>query len=46
VTVVDAASTTTGVIMGIDSDGALLLDGGNGLNRILTGDVTLEGAYR
>jgi BirA family biotin operon repressor/biotin-[acetyl-CoA-carboxylase] ligase len=45
VTVVDGAARQTGVVLGIDSTGALLLDGGGATTRILAGDVTLEGAY-
>jgi BirA family biotin operon repressor/biotin-[acetyl-CoA-carboxylase] ligase len=45
VVVVDAGTREEGVVTGIDSDGALLLDTGNGVRRIIAGDVTLEGAY-
>jgi BirA family biotin operon repressor/biotin-[acetyl-CoA-carboxylase] ligase len=45
VTVIDGRTTSAGVVRGIDDDGALLLDTGNGLSRILTGDVSVEGAY-
>ena len=45
VTVIDGSSRTTGVVHGVSSDGALLLETGSGLTRILTGDVSLEGAY-
>jgi len=45
VTVSDGRMATTGIVRGIDADGALILETGNGLNRILTGDVSLEGAY-
>jgi BirA family transcriptional regulator, biotin operon repressor / biotin---[acetyl-CoA-carboxylase] ligase len=45
VTVRDGHMATTGIVRGIDADGALILETGNGLNRILTGDVSLEGAY-
>lgn len=45
VTVIDGTSTSAGVVRGIDADGALLLETGSGLARILTGDVSLEGAY-
>jgi BirA family transcriptional regulator, biotin operon repressor / biotin---[acetyl-CoA-carboxylase] ligase len=45
VTVIDGLAKTEGVIRGIDADGALLLDTASGLNRILSGDVSIEGAY-
>jgi BirA family biotin operon repressor/biotin-[acetyl-CoA-carboxylase] ligase len=45
VTVVDGQSTTCGVVCGIDADGALMLETERGPARILTGDVSLEGAY-
>lgn len=46
VTIAEGPSRQAGVVRGIDSDGALLLDtGGEKLTRILTGDVSIEGAY-
>ncbi|HEX3408660.1 MAG TPA: biotin--[acetyl-CoA-carboxylase] ligase [Candidatus Binataceae bacterium] len=45
VVVVDGEVRTAGVVRGIDDDGALLLDTEAGQTRILTGDVSLEGAY-
>jgi BirA family biotin operon repressor/biotin-[acetyl-CoA-carboxylase] ligase len=45
VTVVDGRTSIAGVVRGIDDDGALLLETGSGLSRVLTGDVSLEGAY-
>jgi len=45
VTVVEGDARTAGVVRGIDDDGALLLDTGAGPLRILTGDVSIEGAY-
>ena len=45
VTVVDTGKSVAGVIVGIDADGALMLDTGAGLARIITGDVSVEGAY-
>jgi BirA family biotin operon repressor/biotin-[acetyl-CoA-carboxylase] ligase len=45
VTVFDGSKATSGVVRGVDSDGALILDSENGRLRILTGDVSLEGAY-
>ena len=45
VTVVDAGTRENGIVKGIDSDGALLLETSAGLKRIIVGDVSLEGAY-
>ena len=45
VTVIDASSTTSGMVRGIDADGALMLETEDGPTRVLTGDVSLEGAY-
>lgn len=45
VTIVEGSSRLAGVIEGVDSDGALLLQTEHGVERILTGDVTIEGAY-
>jgi BirA family biotin operon repressor/biotin-[acetyl-CoA-carboxylase] ligase len=45
VTVVDGLTTTSGIVRGIDADGALLLETGIGSTRFLTGDVSLEGVY-
>ena len=45
VTVVNGGARETGVVRGIDSSGALMLDTAGGPRRILAGDVTLEGAY-
>ncbi len=45
VTVVDGPRRESGVVRGIDPDGALVLDVGNGLHKILAGDVSIEGAY-
>ena len=45
VTVVDGPRRESGVVRGIDAEGALLLDVGNVVHRILAGDVSLEGAY-
>ena len=45
VIVVDAGARVAGVVKGIDADGALLLDTAAGTQRILTGDVSIEGAY-
>jgi biotin-(acetyl-CoA carboxylase) ligase len=46
VTVVDSSIRVTGVVMGIDADGALVLDTDAGPSRVLTGDVSVEGAYK
>jgi BirA family transcriptional regulator, biotin operon repressor / biotin---[acetyl-CoA-carboxylase] ligase len=45
VTVVEGRARISGVVHGIDQDGALILENENGRTRILTGDVSLEGAY-
>jgi BirA family transcriptional regulator, biotin operon repressor / biotin---[acetyl-CoA-carboxylase] ligase len=45
VAVLDGGRRESGIVRGIDSDGALLLDTGGATVRILAGDVTLEGAY-
>jgi BirA family biotin operon repressor/biotin-[acetyl-CoA-carboxylase] ligase len=45
VTVVDGPTTTSGVVRGIDADGALILETSAGATRVLTGDVSLSGAY-
>jgi BirA family transcriptional regulator, biotin operon repressor / biotin---[acetyl-CoA-carboxylase] ligase len=45
VVVVDTGARISGVVKGIDADGALLLETTAGTQRILTGDVSIEGAY-
>ncbi|MGH7865157.1 MAG: biotin--[acetyl-CoA-carboxylase] ligase [Candidatus Binataceae bacterium] len=45
IAVVDATARQSGVALGIDEDGALLLETERGVRRILAGDVTVEGAY-
>ena len=45
VAVVDGLKTTSGIVRGVDVDGALILETGTGTTRILTGDVSLEGVY-
>jgi len=45
VTVVSGDARDAGVVKGIDSDGALLLEAGSQLKRIVAGDVSIEGAY-
>lgn len=46
VTVVDGRMRQSGVVLGIDGDGALLLDIGTATRRIVAGDVSIEGAYQ
>jgi BirA family biotin operon repressor/biotin-[acetyl-CoA-carboxylase] ligase len=45
VTVIEGSARTSGTVAGIDREGALLLKTLRGTQRILTGDVTIEGAY-
>jgi BirA family biotin operon repressor/biotin-[acetyl-CoA-carboxylase] ligase len=45
VTVVDGSRRESGIVRGIDADGALLLEVGNVLHRVMAGDVSIEGAY-
>ncbi|HKV54177.1 MAG TPA: biotin--[acetyl-CoA-carboxylase] ligase [Candidatus Binataceae bacterium] len=45
VTIIDRGSRLAGVVRGIDHDGALMLETAAGVSRILTGDVSVEGAY-
>jgi BirA family biotin operon repressor/biotin-[acetyl-CoA-carboxylase] ligase len=45
VTVINGAERLTGIVAGIDTDGALLLDRKCGRERIIAGDVSVEGAY-
>jgi BirA family transcriptional regulator, biotin operon repressor / biotin---[acetyl-CoA-carboxylase] ligase len=45
VTVIDGTTTIYGVVRDIDADGALILETEVGSTRILSGDVTIEGAY-
>jgi BirA family biotin operon repressor/biotin-[acetyl-CoA-carboxylase] ligase len=45
VTVVEVGSRVAGIVEGIDADGALLLSTEAGTNRVMSGDVTVEGAY-
>ena len=37
---------TSGTVRGIDTNGRLVLDGPNGAERVLAGDVTLVHGYR
>jgi BirA family transcriptional regulator, biotin operon repressor / biotin---[acetyl-CoA-carboxylase] ligase len=46
VTIVSEAGRQSGVVRGIDSEGALLIEDRGELRRIVAGDVRLEGAYR
>lgn len=46
VTIVDGPRRESGIVRGIDADGALLLEVGSALQRILAGDVSIEGAYQ
>ena len=43
VRVIDDAGETPGVCLGVDPDGALLLDTGSGVRTIIGGDVSLRG---
>lgn len=45
VTIVDGGTRLWGTVEGIDEDGALLLNADGRVRRILTGDVSVEGAY-
>jgi BirA family biotin operon repressor/biotin-[acetyl-CoA-carboxylase] ligase len=45
VAIVENGTRTEGTVVGIDSDGTLLLETGQGVKRIITGDVSVEGAY-
>jgi BirA family transcriptional regulator, biotin operon repressor / biotin---[acetyl-CoA-carboxylase] ligase len=45
VNVIDGRTMVAGVVRGIDNDGALIIETTNGPTRILTGDVSLTGAY-
>jgi BirA family transcriptional regulator, biotin operon repressor / biotin---[acetyl-CoA-carboxylase] ligase len=45
VSVLDGESRMTGKVVGIDADGALILETSAGTVRVLTGDVSIEGAY-
>ncbi|MDO8433181.1 MAG: biotin--[acetyl-CoA-carboxylase] ligase [Candidatus Binatus sp.] len=45
VSILDGGLRKTGVVKGIDVDGALLLDIGENVERIVAGEVSVEGAY-
>ena len=42
---VDGRAESGGTVRGIDPDGALLLEAGGRIVRVLAGDVSIEGAY-
>ena len=42
---VDGGRRRSGVVKGIDATGALLLDIGDRVERIVAGEVSVEGAY-
>jgi BirA family biotin operon repressor/biotin-[acetyl-CoA-carboxylase] ligase len=45
IAIVDGGRRQTGVVKGIDGTGALLLDIGDRVERIVAGEVSVEGAY-
>src|SRR5579863_5216574 len=45
VTVINGAARISGRVTGIDTDGALMLETDSGPNRVLAGEVSVEGAY-
>ncbi|MGH7934107.1 MAG: biotin--[acetyl-CoA-carboxylase] ligase [Candidatus Binataceae bacterium] len=45
VVIVDGGTRLSGTVQGIDADGALLLNVDGRVRRIMTGDVSVEGAY-
>ncbi|HUA35448.1 MAG TPA: biotin--[acetyl-CoA-carboxylase] ligase [Candidatus Binataceae bacterium] len=45
VAIVDGGRRQGGIVRGIDDDGALMLDLGDKVERIVAGEVTVEGAY-
>jgi BirA family biotin operon repressor/biotin-[acetyl-CoA-carboxylase] ligase len=45
VTIANGAGQQNGIVRGIDADGALVIDDGGELSRVVAGDVTLLGAY-
>jgi BirA family biotin operon repressor/biotin-[acetyl-CoA-carboxylase] ligase len=45
VTVVDGAARLNGTVKGVDVDGALMLETALGRQRVLAGEVSVEGAY-
>ncbi len=45
VTIVSGAGRQSGTVRGIDADGALLVEEGGRLSRVVAGDVSLIGAY-
>jgi biotin-(acetyl-CoA carboxylase) ligase len=45
IAIVDGGRRQSGVVKGIDATGALLLDIGDRVERIVAGEVSVEGAY-
>jgi len=45
IAIVDGDRRQSGVVKGIDATGALLLDIGDRVERIVAGEVSVEGAY-
>jgi BirA family biotin operon repressor/biotin-[acetyl-CoA-carboxylase] ligase len=45
IAIVDGGRRQSGVVKGIDGTGALLLDIGDRVERIVAGEVSVEGAY-
>jgi BirA family transcriptional regulator, biotin operon repressor / biotin---[acetyl-CoA-carboxylase] ligase len=45
VAIVDGGRRQSGIVRGIDDNGALILDLGDRVERIVAGEVTVEGAY-
>ena len=45
VAIVDGGRRQSGLVQGIDDDGALILDLGDRIERIVAGEVSVEGAY-
>jgi BirA family biotin operon repressor/biotin-[acetyl-CoA-carboxylase] ligase len=43
---VDGRPPLTGTVRGVDDEGALLVDDGTAVRRVVSGEVTLRGAYR
>ncbi len=43
---VEGSARLSGVVRGIDAQGALLVEGPGGVERVVAGEVTLRGAYR
>jgi BirA family biotin operon repressor/biotin-[acetyl-CoA-carboxylase] ligase len=43
---IDGAPPVTGTVRGVDDDGALLVESGGAIRRVVSGEVTLRHAYR